>query len=71
VLDAPVQEEGDTSALSARVFDPALAARALAELSAAGLAVTHFSLGRPSLDEVFLALTGRPTGTDDTSEEAA
>jgi ABC-2 type transport system ATP-binding protein len=33
------------------------AARALAELSNAGIAVTEFALGQPSLDEVFLALT--------------
>ncbi|HLU95687.1 ATP-binding cassette domain-containing protein [Thermobifida alba] len=71
VLDEPVHEEPDPAALSARVFDPALVARALAELTAAGLAVTHFSLGRPSLDEVFLALTGRSADTHDTREETA
>ncbi|MEY9212802.1 ATP-binding cassette domain-containing protein [Thermobifida halotolerans] len=70
-LDVPVHEESDPAALSARVFDPGRVARALAELSAAGVAVTHFSLGQPSLDEVFLALTGRPAATDDTREEAA
>ncbi|MEV0899245.1 ATP-binding cassette domain-containing protein [Actinoplanes sp. NPDC049802] len=36
------------------------AARALAELAAAGIVVDDFSLGQPSLDEVFLALTDRP-----------
>jgi len=36
------------------------AARALAELSRSGIAVTGFALSQPSLDEVFLALTGHP-----------
>jgi ABC-2 type transport system ATP-binding protein len=43
-----------------RVSSPERAADALAELSRAGVAVTHFALGQPSLDEVFLALTGHP-----------
>src|SRR5918997_432608 len=36
------------------------ASRALAALAAAGVVVDDFSLGQPSLDEVFLALTDRP-----------
>jgi ABC-2 type transport system ATP-binding protein len=36
------------------------ASRALAALAAAGIVVDDFSLGQPSLDEVFLALTDRP-----------
>ncbi|MEU6080169.1 ATP-binding cassette domain-containing protein [Streptomyces sp. NPDC047108] len=42
------------------------AARALSELARAGITVDNFSLGQPSLDEVFLALTDRPAspGTD-------
>ncbi|MFD3331457.1 ATP-binding cassette domain-containing protein [Streptomyces sp. NPDC058700] len=36
------------------------AARALAELTRAGITVDNFALGQPSLDEVFLALTDRP-----------
>jgi ABC-2 type transport system ATP-binding protein len=35
------------------------AARAVAELASTGVGVAGFSLGQPSLDEVFLALTGR------------
>jgi ABC-2 type transport system ATP-binding protein len=42
------------------------ASRALAALAAAGIVVDDFSLGQPSLDEVFLALTDRPA-----TEEAA
>jgi ABC-2 type transport system ATP-binding protein len=52
--------EPDPAALSASCADPDRAAQAVAELSRAGIAVAGFSLGQPSLDEVFLALTGRP-----------
>jgi daunorubicin/doxorubicin transport system ATP-binding protein len=38
-------------------------ARALAELSRARIEVTDVAFGRPSLDEVFLALTGRPAAS--------
>ncbi|WP_426513532.1 ATP-binding cassette domain-containing protein [Dactylosporangium sp. McL0621] len=47
------------------------AAQALAELSRARIEVTEFTLGQPSLDEVFLALTGRPATVDTTSKGAA
>ena len=60
VLRVPVHPEADPAALTARVSDPERVAVALAELSRAGLAFTHFALGQPSLDEVFLALTGHP-----------
>ncbi len=59
-LGVPMLLESDPAALSARVSDAGDAARALGELARAGIAVTDFSLGQPSLDEVFLALTGRP-----------
>jgi ABC-2 type transport system ATP-binding protein len=70
-LGVPVHLESDEAALSARVADPERVALALAELSRSGVAVTDFALGQPSLDEVFLALTGRPTETDDTTKEDA
>jgi ABC-2 type transport system ATP-binding protein len=64
-LGAPVHREPDPATLAARlpVRDGApeagqRAARALAELSRSGIAVSDFALGQPSLDEVFLALTG-------------
>ncbi|MTD14516.1 ATP-binding cassette domain-containing protein [Nakamurella sp. YIM 132087] len=48
------------------------AASALGELARAGIVVDTFSLGQPSLDEVFLALTDHPaTGSDDSREVAA
>jgi ABC-2 type transport system ATP-binding protein len=70
-LGVPVHLESDPAALSARVSDPERVAHALAELSRSGVAVTDFALGQPSLDEVFLALTGRPAETDDANEEDA
>jgi ABC-2 type transport system ATP-binding protein len=45
--------------LSASAPDADRAADAVAELARAGVALADFSLGQPSLDEVFLALTGR------------
>jgi ABC-2 type transport system ATP-binding protein len=59
-LGVPVRLEPEPAALSARVSDSERVAHALAELSRAGVAVATFALGQPSLDEVFLALTGRP-----------
>ena len=53
-----VHLEADSSALSAQCGDAEAGAEAVAALSAGGIAVADFSLGQPSLDEVFLALTG-------------
>ncbi|MGC7098121.1 ATP-binding cassette domain-containing protein [Amycolatopsis lurida] len=64
VLDVPVELDSDPVALTVRVPEPDKVAAALAELPAAGVRVAAYSLGQPSLDEVFLALTGH------TAEEA-
>jgi ABC-2 type transport system ATP-binding protein len=53
-----VNLERDPAALTANCADADRAAAAVAELSRAGVRVAGFSLGQPSLDEVFLALTG-------------
>jgi ABC-2 type transport system ATP-binding protein len=63
------QPAADPAGLSAACDDPARAAEALAALSDAGVAVSEFGLGSPSLDEVFLALTGHPA--EETDEEEA
>ena len=60
VLDTEVRLEHDPAAIAAAVADAARAADAVGELSRGGVAITNFSLGQPTLDEVFLALTGRP-----------
>ena len=67
-LDA-VHLEADPAALSAACADAARAAEAVAELARAGMKIADFSLGQPSLDEVFLALTGHPA-EEQTAEEA-
>ncbi|MBB4663468.1 ATP-binding cassette domain-containing protein [Conexibacter arvalis] len=56
--------EVDPAALSTPCGDADQAAEAIAELGRNGIAVAGFSLGQPSLDEVFLALTGRPADED-------
>ena len=67
VLGVSVQLGSDPAALSARVSDPERVSYALVELSRSGVAITDFALGQPSLDEVFLALTGRPAEDEDTA----
>jgi ABC-2 type transport system ATP-binding protein len=66
-----VHDEPDPAVISARV--PAqqrpeaageLAAQALGRLTGQGIGVSDFSLGQPSLDEVFLALTGSQARPD-------
>jgi ABC-2 type transport system ATP-binding protein len=55
-----VHLEPDPAALSAPCADADQAAEAVGELSRSGIGVANFSLGQPTLDEVFLALTGHP-----------
>ncbi len=72
-LGVAVETPSDPVALLARVSETELVSQSLAELSRAGITVTDFSLGQPSLDEVFLALTGHPAEdeTDMNVEEVA
>ena len=44
-----------------------LASQGMFQLSRAGIAVTSFALGQPSLDKAFLPLTGH--GTSDSAPE--
>ncbi|HET8592535.1 MAG TPA: ATP-binding cassette domain-containing protein [Solirubrobacterales bacterium] len=60
VLGAECHLESDPSSVSTSCADPDRAAEAVGELTRAGIGVANFSLGQPSLDEVFLALTGHP-----------
>ncbi len=55
-----VSLEPDPAALSASCSDAERGASAVAALAGAGVRIAAFSLGQPSLDEVFLALTGHP-----------
>ena len=64
-----VHLEADPAALSCPCPDADRAAEAVAELARSGVRIAEFTLGRPSLDEVFLALTGHPA-EEQTAEEA-
>jgi ABC-2 type transport system ATP-binding protein len=74
-LGSSVHLEPDPAALSVSCADPDRGAEGVAELARAGIRIADFSLGQPSLDEVFLALTGHPaedqTGDDSLKEEQA
>jgi ABC-2 type transport system ATP-binding protein len=68
LLEVSVHDGPDPAELTAQI--PAAksgrpasgeAAAAVAELAWAGITVGEFALGQPSLDEVFLALTGQPS----------
>jgi ABC-2 type transport system ATP-binding protein len=65
-----VHLEPDPAALSAPCANADRGAQAVAELSRSGIGIANFSLGQPSLDEVFLALTGHPAEEQPTEEEA-
>jgi ABC-2 type transport system ATP-binding protein len=65
VLTADIRLEADPAALSVTCASVDRAAEAVGELTRSGIEVANFSLGQPSLDEVFLALTGH------TAEEVA
>jgi ABC-2 type transport system ATP-binding protein len=58
VLGPGVHNGSDSQTLSARVDNESVVPHALAALASAGVRVTEVSLGQPSLDEVFFALTG-------------
>jgi daunorubicin resistance ABC transporter ATP-binding subunit len=53
------------------VADPAASAEAVRRLDARGLPIAAVELQRPSLDDVFLALTGRPAGDEPADEPLA
>jgi ABC-2 type transport system ATP-binding protein len=59
-LGTEVHAGADTYSLSVNIADVKRVTDALGALSVAGIDVAEFSLGQPSLDEVFFALTGRP-----------
>ncbi len=65
-----VQLEPDPATLSASCSDADRGAEAVAQLSRAGVRIADFSLGQPTLDEVFLALTGHPAAEEAGEEEA-
>ncbi|MET0727015.1 MAG: ATP-binding cassette domain-containing protein [Acidimicrobiales bacterium] len=71
VVEAPVLLESDPAVISTSAADTDQANRAMYELSQAGIEVGEFSYGQPSLDEVFLALTGHPADDHAPTEKDA
>jgi ABC-2 type transport system ATP-binding protein len=61
VLGDGVMPGADALVIAARLTSAAQAADVLAALTQADVEVAEFSVGTPSLDEVFLALTGKPS----------
>jgi ABC-2 type transport system ATP-binding protein len=51
--------------------DAAAAGEALSALAAAGIELSDFAMGQPSLDEVFFALTGQPGAAEPREKEPA
>jgi oleandomycin transport system ATP-binding protein len=68
-LTRTTPEESGRHELTCRVDDDSLLPELVTRLRAEQIPVSELSLHLPSLDEVFLTLTGRTT--DDTTEEAA
>ena len=58
VLRSPIDLDADPGALAVHGVDPERVPAALTALAAEAIVVSEFSLAPPSLDEVFLALTG-------------
>ena len=70
-LGAPVLLEADPAALSSKLPVTEDVTRALQSLAQAGIGVGELTYGQPSLDEVFLALTGHPAQDTTPEEDAA
>lgn len=66
LLGATVEPHPDKSVIQLRVSDISATAPAIAELQRQGVMVAEFSLGQPSLDEVFLALTAQQASSKET-----
>jgi len=70
-LDVAGDTQGDSGTITVRLENQARVPAALAALAAAGIALSDFALGQPSLDDVFLALTGHRSESPATTEEDA
>jgi ABC-2 type transport system ATP-binding protein len=68
LLGEGVLTNTDPTAISVKVADAAAAADVLSALSRANILLVDFSLGTPSLDDVFFTLTGRPPAREPVPE---
>lgn len=64
-------EPADQAAVAVGVPNPDRAAAAVGVLADTGVEIAGFSLGQPSLDEVFLALTGHTASEAENEEEGS
>ncbi|XSG81302.1 MAG: ATP-binding cassette domain-containing protein [Methyloligella sp. ZOD6] len=69
-LGHPVQSSPEGAELSIIAGDAAAANAVIADLIAAGIEISDFALGQPSLDTVFFALTGHAASDGETNDEA-
>ncbi|QFU91733.1 ATP-binding cassette domain-containing protein [Amycolatopsis sp. YIM 10] len=71
ITGSPPAEDPDTGVLTAPVADPMQLATLVRMLDRAGITAAEIALRLPSLDEVFLALTGKPAGVPEREESPA
>jgi ABC-2 type transport system ATP-binding protein len=71
VLDAPVRDEDSLALQVATDGNVATVRQVLRELDEAGVEVDSLSIHTPDLDDVFLALTGRPATSEPEPEEVS
>jgi ABC-2 type transport system ATP-binding protein len=64
-LGVPVYLGSNPAELAARIAEPKRVTELLSELSRSDIPVVSFSFGQPSLDEVFLTLTGHHAAADE------
>ncbi len=69
LLGDGVLPQTDPSSFAVKVSDARVAADVLNALSSAKIPFTDFTLGAPSLDDVFFALTGRPAQEKPTADK--
>ena len=67
-VEVPVYPENDPSEFSARISEPERVAEIIGELTRSNIQVVSFSFSQPSLDEVFLTLTGHKAESDDNED---
>lgn len=60
--------DAETGLMSIRVQDPAVLSTAVRKLDESGITVSELALRLPSLDEVFLSITGNPAESDASTE---
>jgi ABC-2 type transport system ATP-binding protein len=71
LLPDAVLPNTEPTSLSVKVRDASVAAEILSALSRANIQLSDFSLGTPSLDDVFFAITGRPPEPGPAAESTA